>query len=273
LYHLAQEYCLEGVNWNLLSYGAGSTLALGESLAAIQRGDADMMLAGGYDSWPQWTFIVLWSEQGWLSRANDQPQSCHRPFDQRRDGSVPGEGAGFVVLESLESARARGVAIRGELRAACTTMAPPRVAEPAQVLANCISRAMDDAGWHPAEVDLVHLNGDATIDGDRWEVEALRLALGDHALSVPVTTLKSASGHLGNASGAVELSTVLEMMKQETILPILNLTEPDPKFPLNFTMQAVAEQTFKRVLLISRGWPDQFATLLIERWDDANNSC
>jgi 3-oxoacyl-[acyl-carrier-protein] synthase II len=260
MYHLAQLHKLEGVNWNLLSYGSGSALAIGESMATIRRGDADLMLAGGYDSWVHWINLTLIGQLGMLS------QNGHRPFDLHRDGSVPGEGAGFAVLEDLDRAIARKANIYGELRAEFSASAPGVNSSPSHVLAHCISNALDDAGWGPDAIDVVHLNGDATVDGDSWEVESLQLALGSHASNVPVTSLKSATGHLGNASAAVELFATLEMMNEGRLLPILNLATPDSRFPLKFVRHAAGAAQMKRALLISRGWPANFSVLLFERW-------
>jgi 3-oxoacyl-(acyl-carrier-protein) synthase len=260
MYHLAQLHRLEGANWNFLSYGSGSALAIGEGLATIRRGEADLMLAGGYDSWVHWINLTLIGQLGMLS------QSGHRPFDLYRDGSVPGEGAGFAVLEDLDRAIARKANIRGELRAEFSAAAPTVDSSPSHVLAHCISSALNDADWEPEEIDLVHLNGDATVDGDCWEVESLQLALGSHAFKVPVTSLKSATGHLGNASTAVELLATLEMMKQGRLLPVVNLATPDSRFRLKFVRHAIGDAKLKRGLLISRGWPASFSVLLFERW-------
>jgi 3-oxoacyl-[acyl-carrier-protein] synthase II len=239
-------------------------MALGESFRAIRRREADLMLAGGYDCWVNWVYLAQLSNQRLLSRRNDDPQHAHRPFSRDRDGSVAGEGAGLMMLERLEAARKRDARVMGELRgyAAATGVRHPDEAACARLLAGCIRRALADADCAAGDVDFVHLTGDATPEGDRIESKAVCTVFGDRSDVLPVTTLKSATGHLGNASGSVELALMLESMRRGTLLPIVNLIDPDPELSLDF-VTTVRETPLKTGLMLSRGWPSHYTALVV----------
>ncbi|MBL8867350.1 MAG: beta-ketoacyl-[acyl-carrier-protein] synthase family protein [Planctomycetia bacterium] len=267
MYYIAHEYVLQGVNYNFLSLGSGGTMALGESLRAIRRGEADLMLAGGYDSWVNWVYLAQLSNRQLLTQNNDDPQHAHRPFDVHRSGSVAGEGAGLMILEEYEAARQRSATIHGELLGYAATTGVPHADHPhsARLLAECIARALKQAQCRPTDIDFVHLTGDATPSGDEIESRALLDVFGAHGRSVPVTTLKSATGHLGNASGSVELAVMLESMRRGTLLPIVNLERPDPALPLAFVRTPVEGLALRRGLMLSRGWPSHYTALVAGR--------
>ena len=267
MYYIAHEYVLEGVNYNFLTLGSGATMALGESLRAMRRGEADMMLAGGYDSWVNWVYLAQLSNRKLLAQNNDDPKSAHRPFDVNRAGSVAGEGAGLMILEDRDAAQARGATIHGELLgyAAATGVPHTDVEASSRLLAECISRALREANRWPSDVGFVHLTGDATPAGDEIETRALLEVFGANARTVPVTTLKSASGHLGNASGAVELAAMLESMRRGVLLPVVNLKDPDPALPLAFVRKPVEGLTLNCGLMLSRGWPSHYTALVVAR--------
>lgn len=267
MYYIAREYQLEGVNYNYLSLGSGGTMALGESLRAIRRGEADLMLAGGYDSWVNWVYLAQLSNRQLLTQKNDDPQHAHRPFDVDRSGSVAGEGAGLMILEDRDAALARGATIHGELLGYAATTGVPHTDVPqcAGLLAECIRRALRQADRRPNDINFVHLTGDATPSGDDVESRALLETLGAHGRSVPVTTLKSATGHLGNASGCVELAVMLESMRRGTLLPIVNLDRPDPALPLSFVRTPQEGLALRCGLMISRGWPSHYTALVVAR--------
>lgn len=267
MYYIAREYTLEGVNFNFLALGSGGTMALGESLRALRRGEADLMLAGGYDSWVNWVYLAQLSNRKLLTQNNADPQRAHRPFDVDRSGSVAGEGAGLMILEDYGAAQARGATIHGELLGYAATTGVPHVDVPhcAGLLAECIGRALQRADRRPEDIDFVHLTGDATPSGDEIEARAIVEALGARGRSVPVTTLKSATGHLGNASGCVELAVMLESMRRGTLLPIVNLERPDPVLPLAFVRTAAEGLALRCGLMISRGWPSHYTALVAAR--------
>jgi 3-oxoacyl-[acyl-carrier-protein] synthase II len=187
----------------------------------------------------------------------------------QRDGSVAGEGACLMILEDGNAARARGAEVHGELfgYAAATGVPHDDVAVSTRVLAGCIRRALQESGCRPDEIDFVHLTGDATPAGDRIEVRAVLEAFGARGRDVPMTTIKSATGHLGNASGSVELAAMLESMRRGTLLPIVNLREPDPDLPACFVRSAIEGRRLRRGLMLSRGWPSHFTALVVGRGD------
>ncbi|REJ74740.1 MAG: beta-ketoacyl-[acyl-carrier-protein] synthase family protein [Planctomycetota bacterium] len=267
MYYIAHEYVLQGINYNFLALGSGGAMALGESLRAIRRGEADLMLAGGYDSWVNWVYLAQLSNRRLLSRNNDHPQKAHRPFDSNRDGSVAGEGACLMILEDADSAVRRGASVYGELQGYGSATGVPHedLAACTRVLTGCIRQALADAGCGPEEIDFVHLSGDATPGGDAVETRATMEALGRHGTQIPATTLKSATGHLGNASGSMELAMMFEAMKRQTILPIVNLEDPDPVLPLSFVTSPMEGLELRRGLLLNRGWPSHYTALVVGR--------
>jgi len=267
MYYIAHEYVLEGVNYNFLALGSGGTMAIGESLRAIRRGEADLMLAGGYDSWVNWVYLAQLSNRKLLTQNNDDPQHAHRPFDVDRQGSVAGEGACLMILEDHDAARSRGATIHGELLGYSATTGVPHTDVPhcARVLAECIQRALRRAELRPTDICFVHLTGDATHAGDEVEARALLDVFGTYGRTLPVTTLKSAVGHLGNASGSVELAVMFESMRRGTLLPIVNLDRPDPALPLAFVRSPIEGQSLRYGLMLSRGWPSHYTALVAGR--------
>ncbi len=267
MYYIAHEYVLQGVNYNFLALGSGATMALGESLRAIRRGEAELMLAGGYDSWVNWVYLAQLSNRRLLTQRNENPRQAHRPYDVDRDGSVAGEGACLMILEDADTALQRGATVHGELLgyAAMTGVPHEDVAGCTRLLAKCITRALHEAECPPDEIDFIHLTGDATRTGDLVEARAILDVFGAHGRKVPVTTLKSATGHLGNASGSVELAAMLESMRRGTLLPIVNLDRPDPELPLAFVRQTVEGVPLRRGLMLSRGWPTHYTALVVGR--------
>lgn len=265
LYYLAHEFTLQGVNHNLLSSGSGGMLAIGEAMRSVRRGEADIMLAGAYDKWMEWQCYGHQLYIGVLSRADGPPESLHKPFDRDRSGGIPGEGAGMFILEDREHAAARGAPILGEIvgfaaghglgnsdRAAC-----------AELYASTIRRACNDAGISPAEIDLIHLQGEGTESSDWIEATAVRRALGDHADDVPATTVTSATGLLGNASGPIEVVMTLEMLRRGEVLPIVNLENVDPGLSLNFVREPLSGRSMRYGLVLQRSWPNHFTALVV----------
>jgi 3-oxoacyl-[acyl-carrier-protein] synthase II len=270
LYYFAHEFVLQGVNFNFISSGTGGVIAIGEAMRSIRRDEAEVMLAGAYDRWIDWRCVGHQRFTGVLSTADGPPETIHRSFDSERTGAVAGEGAGMLILEEETRARNRGAEILGEVSGFAMATGASSLDRDAGVQAwtECIRRALDDAGCTPEEIDLVHLHGEATPEGDWIEVHALNQALGDHAHQVPATTIKPVTGLLGNASGPVELVMTLEMLRRGEVLPIVNLQNPDPQFPLNFVREPITGLTLRRALLLQRSWPSHFTAMVIGSADD-----
>lgn len=269
LYYLANTYHLEGANHNFLSLGGGGAQAVGEAARSIRRNDSDLMLAGGFDSWVNWLFLAMHSQRGFLARAADEADGVQRPFDRRRSGTVVGEGGGVVVLEEREAARQRGAHIQGELLSFASASglvgnsSEETIARHAGALAGCITEALTSADLRAADIDVVHLHGEGTVIGDAAEARAIVTALGPRGREVPVTTIKSLTGFAGSASTVIELAAVLEMFRRRTILPIVNLREPDPELPLNYVVKPLMGVSLRRALLLNRGWPGHYSALVV----------
>lgn len=269
LYYFAHEFVLQGANYNFISSGTGGMLAIGEAMRSIRRDEADLMLAGGYDTWIDWRCIGHQRYIGGLSVADRPPHLIQKPFDRDRDGGVAGEGAGMVILESHSSAVDRRASILGEVSgfAAGTGAGSDDRDAHADAYARVIRRALDDAGRTADEVDLIHLQGEGSADSDWIECQAVSRALGEHAMRVPATSIKSATGLLGNASGPVEVIMTLEMLRRGEVLPVVNLKYPDPEFSLNFVREPVSEPSMKCALVLQRSWPRHFTAIVVERGD------
>lgn len=265
LYHLAHEHGFQGINSNLLSLGPGGLMALGEALWALRGPQVDMLLAGSFDSWLIWTGICHQHMVGVPSTSTDSPETVFRPFDATRTGAVLGEGAAMYTVERLTAARERQAPILAELLGYGMATAVPSAEESAHVeaLTAAIHRALEVAGVAPADLDLIHLHGDATRAGDRIECQAVLRALGTHGTSVPATTVKSATGFMANASSAIEVAAVVEMLRRGELLPIVNLRQPDPELPLNLVRERRGGLSLSRALLLSRGLLGHYAALLI----------
>jgi 3-oxoacyl-[acyl-carrier-protein] synthase II len=270
LYYFAHEFVLQGANHNFLSSGTGGALAVGEAMRAIRRDEADLMLAGSYDTWLDWRCIGHQTYAGVLSTANLPAEKVHRPFDRDRDGGIPGEGAGMIILEDRQRALSRGAKILGEVAGYAVGRGMGGRGEDSLVesYARTICRAIEDAGLSPKDVDLVHLQGEGTVLSDRLEVLAVRKALGDHCDQVPATTIKSATGLLGNASGPVELLMTLQMLRRGTVLPILGLQNPDPDLPLNYVHEPLTGQSMHCGLILQRSLPAHFTALVVTTAQD-----
>ncbi|MGD9855309.1 MAG: beta-ketoacyl synthase [Planctomycetaceae bacterium] len=265
IYHIAHEHNLQGFNQNLLAIGSGGFQAIGEAFWALRGDEADLILAGAYNSWVVWTGIAFTHYVGIASTSTAAPETVHRPFDLTRSGSVIGEGAAFYVLEPLDRARSRGATVLGEICGFGMATGVPSSSRRAGIaaLTAAIRRALDVAGLTPADIDFVHLHGVATLEGDQIEVRAIHEAFGERAARMPATTIKSATGFMGNASSSTEVAAILEVLRRGVIPPIVNLATPDPEFGLNFIREPLSTLRMRYALLISRGWPSQYVALVV----------
>ena len=209
---VAMAFHLRGPNTTVTTACAASTHTLGDASRIIQHGDADVMLAGGSEASLCEVGISSFNAIRALSTRNDAPEKASRPFDRDRDGFVPGEGAGILVLESMEHATNRGARIYGEILGYATTcdafhqVAPDETGE---APAMAVTLAMKDAGIEAKDIDYVNAHGTSTQLNDAGETKALKIALGDHAYKVAISSTKSMIGHLLGAAGAVEAIATL----------------------------------------------------------------
>jgi len=237
--HIASELGTMGPTLNCMTACAASTQAIGEGYEIIKRGDADIMIAGGCHSMIHPLGMTGFMRLTALSTRNDDPATASRPFDISRDGFVMGEGAGIVILESLESAQARGANILAEVAGFGSTADAYRITDihpEGKGGAGAMSAALKQAGIDPGSTDdagrpLVHYisaHGTGTQENDKTESNAVRAVFGDLATKVPFSSIKSMMGHLIQAAGAVELITCIQAIQTGIIPPTGNLNEVDP---------------------------------------------
>jgi len=245
---VSMKYHLQGQAYGVVSACAGGAHAVGSALRMIQYGDADAAVAGGSESTlTPFAFASFGAMQA-LS-----PTGISRPFDARRDGFVMGEGAGILVLEEAEAAKARGATILGEVAGYGSTAdahhltAPEPSGRPA---ARAIELALEDAGLSPDEIDYVNAHGTSTPLNDAAETAALKRALGEEqAKRIPVSSTKSTIGHLLGAAGAVEAVATVETLRTRIIPPTLGYEVPDPELDLDYVPGEA------RPLILSNGHP------------------
>jgi 3-oxoacyl-[acyl-carrier-protein] synthase II len=232
--HLAIYNDLRGPNNSLTLREASSNAAIGEALRIIQRGHADIMVAGATGTWLNPTKTVHAMLQQELADGGVEPARACRPFDRARTGAVLGEGAGAIVLEELQHAQARGATLYAEVAGAgsSTVLDASRISRRDAALAAAMRAALRDAAATPQEVGHIQAHGLATTSGDVAEARALRDVFGPLAERLPVTAAKSYFGNLGAGSGAVELIAGVLALRQRRLFPILNYETPDPECPV-----------------------------------------
>jgi 3-oxoacyl-[acyl-carrier-protein] synthase II len=267
--HIAAAFGARGPNLSCLTACAASAQAIGEAAELINRGAADVMIAGGVHSmihpFGLSGFILLTA----MSTRNDEPARASRPFDRDRDGFVLGEGGGMLVLESLEHAQARGAIIHGEVAGQASTADAFRLTDShdeGRGAVHAMRSALEDAGLDAEEVDYVNAHGTSTKVNDSVETLALKRALGDHARSVPVSSTKSMTGHLIAASGAVEAIVCLLAIRDQVVPPTINLDEPDDDCDLDYVPHSARDCAVNVAMSNSFGFGGQNTTLVIRRF-------
>ncbi len=268
---LAMVFGARGPNATVTTACAASTHSLGNAFRIIQRGDADVMLAGGTEASLCRVGIASFNAIRALSTRNDAPEKASRPFDAHRDGFVAGEGAAVLVLESLEHAMRRDVRILGEIvgfgitNDAFHAVAPD---ESGSAPARCITNALADAGLTPQEVEYVNAHGTSTPLNDTAETRALKMALGDHAYRVPISSTKSMIGHLLGAAGAVEAVATLLCINRGMIHPTINYETPDPTCDLDYVPNQARCADVRIAISNGFGFGGQNCTLVLKRFED-----
>lgn len=248
--HVSILHNAQGPNNTITQTDAGALLGLGEALRTIQRNVADIFLVGGADTQIVPLSLVRHCLFAPLSRRNDNPAVASRPFDRWRDGVVPGEGAGVVVLEELEHAQRRGARIYAEVVGFAAAFDADRSG---RGLAQAIKRALSEAGITAADIDHVNAHGRSTIADDAWEARGLHEVFADH--DTPIFAAKSYIGSLGAGGGTAELAASLLAMSHGILPATLNYEEPDPACPVSVvrTARAVRRPYFLKVSLADMG--------------------
>ncbi|HLY74374.1 MAG TPA: beta-ketoacyl-[acyl-carrier-protein] synthase family protein [Planctomycetota bacterium] len=267
---IAHRYQLTAPPMTHVSACAAGTDAIGAAFRMISAGRCDWMLAGGADSMINPLGVGGFCRIGATSTANDRPEKASRPFDRHRDGFVLGEGAGVLLLESLDSAHARGARIYAEILGYGNSFDAHGISEPhpeGRGAWQAMKAALAEGAISPEEVDAINSHGTSTPKNDPAETLAIKRVLGPRAAKVPVCATKSMIGHLISAAGAVEAIAAILCMNAGQVHPTLNLDEPDPACDLDYVPHRARDHRQRRVLSNSFGFGGQNASLLLGALD------
>jgi 3-oxoacyl-[acyl-carrier-protein] synthase II len=268
---VAISFGMTGPNFSIASACATGGHALGEGSEIIRRGDAEIMIAGGTEAGVTEPMVGGFTAMRALSTRNDDPEGASRPFDTGRDGFVIGEGAGVVVLESLDHAEARGAMPLAELVGYGATADASHITLPAPGGIGAVRaarRALEKAGLGPDDIEHVNAHATSTPEGDKSELQAIRTILGDRAPDVPITANKSMVGHTLGAAGAIEAIVTIQSIREGCVPPTINLADPDPAGEgLDLTPNVAARRDIRVALSNSFGFGGQNTALVLRRWD------
>jgi 3-oxoacyl-[acyl-carrier-protein] synthase II len=262
---VAIELGARGPNFGIVSACATGTHSLGEAAHAIRRGDADVMVAGGSEAAITPFAYASFCSMKAMSTRNDDPRGASRPFDKSRDGFIMGEGAGILVLESEEHARARGARIYCELAGYAATCDAYHITQPdpeGKGLSMAMRRALDSAGVAASGVDYINAHGTSTPYNDKFETLAIKKIFGEHAQSVPISSTKSMTGHLLGAAGGIESVVCVKTIEKGIVPPTMNLEEPDPDCDLDYVPNVAREVKVRTVLSNNLGFGGQNASVV-----------
>lgn len=269
--HLASIFNAQGPNANCLTACAASSQAIGEATEIIRRGDADVMLSGGSHSMIHPFGVTGFNLLTALSTNNENPTKASRPFDKGRDGFVLGEGAGMLVLEELDRAKARGAHIHAEVVGYGSTADAFRITDThpeGRGATACLRMALKDAKVGTDQIDYINAHGTSTAVNDRVETLAIKQALGEHARNTPVSSVKSMMGHLIAAAGSVEAITCILAMRDGILPPTINYETPDPECDLDYVPNEAREQEINTTLSNSFGFGGQNISLIFSKYRD-----
>jgi 3-oxoacyl-[acyl-carrier-protein] synthase II len=268
--NLSIRYGIKGPNYGIVTACSTGTHNIGDAARMIERGDVDVMIAGGAEMATSPTGLGGFGSARALSTRNDDPEGASRPWDKGRDGFVLGDGAGVVVLEEYAYAKARGAGIYAELIGfamssdAFHITLPPEDGDGAR---RCMVLAMRDASLNPEEVDYINAHGTSTPAGDVIETRALKAAFGAYASKIPVSSTKSMIGHLLGAAGGVEAVFSVLAIRDNVAPPTINLEEPDDECDLDYVANQAREMPINVSMSNSFGFGGTNGTLIFRRVD------
>lgn len=260
----------KGPNTAPVTACATGTHAVGDSFRLIQRGEADCMIAGGSEAAIRPIGMAGFCAARAMSTRNEEPEKASRPFDADRDGFVMGEGAGVLILESLEHALGRGARIYAELVGYGMSADAHHVTEPSpggEGAARCMRRALEDAGVRPEDVGYINAHGTSTPVGDIAETQAIKRVFGEHAYRLAVSSTKSMTGHLLGAAGAVEAIITCLTLYRGVIPPTINLDRPDPACDLDYVPHRARAADLRVAMSNSFGFGGHNATVVFRRFE------
>jgi 3-oxoacyl-[acyl-carrier-protein] synthase II len=262
---------LKGYTNTVITACAAGTQAIGEGAEVIRRGTAKVVFAGGTEAGICQLSLGGFSVMRALSTRNDEPQKASRPFEANRDGFVPGEGAGILVLEEMEHAISRGAPILAEIvgyGVSSDAYHPVHPDENGEGAARAMSWAIADAGLTPPDIDYINAHGTSTPVNDAIETLAIKLVFGDGAYHVPISSTKSMIGHAMGGSGGVEAVAAVKTIQTGIIHPTINYETPDPACDLDYVPNEARKKDVRTVLSNSFGFGGQNACLVIRRFEE-----
>ncbi len=277
LWHVAKEYGLQGPSFNCLTACAASTQAIGEACSVLRAGDADVMLTGGAHTMLHALGITGFNRLTALSTFDGDPKKASKPFSKDRGGFVMGEGSGMLVLETLEHAQKRGATPIAEIVGFGSSADAYRITDlhpEGRGPAAAIRSALNQAGINPNEtengkplVQYISAHGTSTQENDSIETKAIKLVFGENAKDVPVSSIKSMMGHLIAAAGSVELITCVMSIQTNTLVPTINLDNPDPELDLDYVPNVSRQAQVDCCVSNSFGFGGQNNTLVVKRFE------
>jgi len=260
---------VKGPNMCVATACATGTNAIGEAGEMIRRGVADVMICGGSEAVIVPVSLAAFANMGALSTRNDEPTRASRPFDANRDGFIVGEGGGVVVLESLEHAQRRGAHIHAELVGYGATSDAFHITAPDENGAGAAeAMRLAISGMEPEQVDYINAHGTSTILNDAMESKAIRQVFGDHADSLAISSIKSMTGHLVGAAGAVEAIACVKSLETGWVPPTINYETPDPKCDLDYVPNEAKKLDPQIVISNSFGFGGHNGCLAFRRWEE-----
>jgi len=267
---LAIRFGARGPNMAIATACASGNNAIGEALEMIQRGAADVMIAGGSEAALVPVAMAGMNVMTALSTRNNDPQTASRPFDKERDGFLMGEGAGMLILESLEHAQARGANILAEVIGYGTTDDAHHISAPAENGAGAaiaMKLALENANLNLADIGYINAHGTSTPLNDKSETAAIKTVFGEQAYNVPISSTKSMTGHLLGASGALEAVFCILAIREEVLPATINYQTPDPECDLDYVPNQPRKASPKHVMSNSFGFGGHNATLIFSRFE------
>jgi 3-oxoacyl-[acyl-carrier-protein] synthase II len=267
--HISIRYGARGPNSATATACSASAHAIGDSFKIIERGAAEMMICGGTEATITPMGVGGFSSMKALSTRNDDPAHASRPFDAQRDGFVVGEGAGILILESLEHAQKRNAPIVGEIVGYGMSGDAYHITQPAENgdgAFRVMRAAIKDAKLTPEDIGYVNAHGTSTPLGDVIETRALKRVFGDRAKKVPISSTKSMTGHLLGGAGGLEAGISVLALRDQVIPPTINLESPDPECDLDYVPNVARKATLDYALSNSFGFGGTNAALIFKRW-------
>lgn len=269
---VARAVGAQGYVSNCMTACAASLQAIGEATELIRLGDASVMIAGGANSMLHPVGMSSFNRLGTLSKRNESPTQASRPFDASRDGFVLGEGAGAVVLESLEHAIDRGAEILAEVIGYGSTSDAYRVTDQhpeSDGLVRAMHIALADAAVSANDIDYLNAHGTSTSENDRQETMAIKRVFGEHAAQLPISSIKSMIGHLLTAAGVVEFIATVLAIRDQHLPPTINLSQPDPDCDLNYIPNTSITHAAQIAMTLNTGFGGLNDAVVIRQWNES----